>query len=224
MMQIKINTINPSHCHTTTHPHLCSNLPDVDQKIVTGLHVRLFVLFVFCIFIPKIFLFFLFLKSRFLQLLRKKYIPLINASLCCSSGMQTQHPLHWAVLESQSQLLGCSRGGKGGTRTPLSILQEGLRHGACLGRPSPVLPLFENQTSTVRFPLFISEAVFYSHPFKNPLYDSTLPDWRRGCRATRGRRKRLMWRVCVPLGPQVPLRCGPGAGRAAWRLPGRRRW
>lgn len=71
MMQIKINTINPSHCHTTTHPHLCSNLPDVDQKIVTGLHVRLFVLFVFLHFYPQNISFFLFLKSRFLQVLRK---------------------------------------------------------------------------------------------------------------------------------------------------------
>lgn len=64
----------------------------------------------------------------------------------------------------------------------------------------------------------------FSSLFKSRLYDSMLPDWRRGCKGTRGRTKRLMWPVCVPGGPPVLLRCGPGAGKAAPRWPGRRRW
>lgn len=60
--------------------------------------------------------------------------------------------------------------------------------------------------------------------FRSLLYDSRPPDWRRGCKGTRGWIRSLTWPVCVPGARLVLLRCGPGAGKAALRRPGRRRW
>lgn len=109
-MQIKINTMNPSHCHSTTYSHFQYNhllLHRSENSSLIPLCVLVcsfFVSFIFCIFIPKIL--FCFLKKVILVRCWEKYRPLINSTLSgyktavSSSGMQDH------LLASPSSVLG----------------------------------------------------------------------------------------------------------------------
>lgn len=182
-MQIKINTMNPSHCHSTTYSHFHYNhllLHRSENSSLIPLCVLVcsfFVSFIFCIFIPKIL--FCFLKKVILVRCWEKYRPLINSTLSgyktavSSSGMQDH------LLASPSSVLGgipiptvstltqaqgrsfisqACRHQRAGY-TPPSILTEGVERGRgvgrCKGKPSPVLSIQD-------WPKFHSEnSLFY---------------------------------------------------------------
>lgn len=129
-MQIKINTMNPSHCHSTTYSHFHYNhllLHRSENSSLIPLCVLVcsfFVSFIFCIFIPKIL--FCFLKKVILVRCWEKYRPLINSTLSgyktavSSSGMQDH------LLASPSSVLGGIPIPTVSTLTQVALYQPGL--------------------------------------------------------------------------------------------------